>query len=308
MIRKLPFLLLLVLSLNSESSYSHPWGGLVIDNLGNIYFSYICPLIDNGHFACVLKLDSNNEITEILKSDRSPSDIILSRNPARIVYAAERSGRSPNYRNFLWKIDPNGNEMIIQSFDRDNEFTIQSYAVDFDEIIYYSRLGQVFSSYSNSEIIFEFDVDRIQLMSLSPKGVLHIIADDNLYKLIDSELQLIATNLRVENPDNIPFQGANILFDMSIDEQSNVYLAYYGDRKILKVTNTGEISTVYESEAPFSPHGVDLFDGEIFILESTLGNGKSWKFLDRKDDKIIPRIIKIDTNGSVSEIYSYKLD
>jgi hypothetical protein len=132
------------------------------------------------------------------------------------------------------------------------------------------------------------------------------VADDNLYRFHHSELELIVEGLREEAPDNIPFRGANILFDMTIDEDLNTYIAYYGNRTVFKVSKNGEISTIYNSEAPFSPHGVDVFEGEVYVLESSIGDGKWWRFWDRQDDEIVPRVIKIDSDGVVEEIFSYR--
>jgi hypothetical protein len=105
MIQKHIFKLVLLILLTSSNLYSHPWGGLVIDVEGNIYFSFICPLVDDNHYACVWKIDSDLQISEVLKSNRSPSDIILTKSPSGIIFAAERTGQHPNYSNRVWRIN-----------------------------------------------------------------------------------------------------------------------------------------------------------------------------------------------------------
>lgn len=120
---------------------AHPWGGLVIDATGDIYFTFICPFTSDDHYACVWKL-SDGKITPSLESASSPSDIILARN---------------------------------------NSFT------------------------------------RIDLMAWGPDETLYIHDRGTLCTLepATGAITLIASNLREESPEHLPFSGANILFDMA---------------------------------------------------------------------------------------------
>ncbi len=292
----------------SSDVNSHPWGGLVIDSQGNIYFTFICPFVDDDHYACVWLIDSNNSSKEILKANYSPSDIVLDRTADRQIFGAERSGNSPNYLNTLWKITPQKSIQIIEPSTKQNLFHIQTYAVTDNGTLFFAKANQLFhrdSSGTVSEINLGLNLNRIQLLEIGPSGKLFLLADNNLYRWEDENLSLIAKGLKEEDPKNIPFRGANIIFDMAVDEDGNSYLAYYGNRKILKVSPFGEVSEVISSVAPWSPHGIDIFEGEIFILESTLGDGRWWKFWNN-DDEIIPRIRKISTDGKVTDIFIYK--
>ncbi|GAB5407929.1 MAG: hypothetical protein BalsKO_02940 [Balneolaceae bacterium] len=290
-----------------NNAQSHPWGGLVIDEHGDIYFTFICPIVDDDHYACVWKIDSNNELTQILKSSYSPSDIVLSRSNERDIFAAERTGGSPNYNNSLWRI--NGHETLeeISSSTNQRLFFIQAFAVSNNGILYFARENKLYSRDRNntiSEIILPENIGRIQLMELGTSEELYLLAGNNLYlKNKNESLRLIKSDLKEKNPENLPFRGANIFFDMAIDDRGSVYLAYYGDRKVIEVTKDGILSVVLEAKAPWSPHRVDLYEGNLYVLESTLGNGAWWKFWDTSDDAIIPRIRRLDKNGKVSEIF-----
>lgn len=292
----------------SSPANAHPWGGLVIDSDGNLYFTFICPFVDDDHYACVWKIDSNQELSEVLKAQRSPSDIILTSSPNGNIYAAERSGYSPNFTNTLWKVQGLETSILLSPSRNQDAFFIQAYAVSNEGAIYFAKENQLFERDNTgniSEVKLGEDLGNIRLLEIGGTGELYILTRSDLYVKTDDSLVLIASDLKDENPDNLPFRGANIFFDMAIDKNNNVYLAYYGDRKVIKINPTGEVQTVVESQAPWSPHGVDVIDGEVYILESTLGNGKWWKFWERNDDEIIPRVRKIDKNGDVSEIFRY---
>lgn len=305
------FSILSFITLVSPPSNAHPWGGLVIDSEGNLYFTFICPFVDNDHYACVWKIDSNQKVSEVLKAKKSPSDIILTSNPNGNIYAAERSGFTPNFTNTLWKIQGTETSIILSPNRNQDEFFIQAYIVSNEGTIYFAKENQIFerdSTGSISEIKLTKDIGRILLLEIDDTGELYIMTGSGLYVKVNDNLTLIASDLKDENPDNLPFRGANIFFDMAIDRNDNIYLAYYGDRKVVKVNPSGEVQTILKSQAPWSPHGVDVIEGEVYVLESTLGNGKWWKFWGKEDDRIIPRVRKVDKNGVVSEIFRYSSD
>lgn len=303
-------LLILILMLVPGMVNSHPWGGLVIDSEGNIYFTFICPIADNDHYACVWKIDPEQKLSEVLKSQRSPSDIVLSRDIFRNVFGAERTGNAPNYTNSFWKVGANNEGTIILQTRDQNIFHIQAYAVHENGDLYFAKDNSLFIRDKEGSVS-ELDIStpenqRIGLMEFSSSGELYILAGDNLYSFDGNKTSLIAADLKEENPDNIPFRGANILFDMAIDENGSIYLAYYGNRSVIKVTPNGAKSTILEAEGPWSPHGVDIFNGELYVLESTLGDGKWWKFW--QDERIIPRVRKLGSDGTVSTLYKYETD
>lgn len=304
-------LVLLIAITFPEKAVSHPWGGLVIDSEGNLYFTFICPLVDDDHYACVWKIDSNQELSEVLKSHRSPSDIVLSRSPERVIFAAERTGFNPNFNNTLWLIEGSETSLRIAPNSNQEAFFIQAYTISADGSIFFAKENSIYkrdSTNTVTKIELGKDIGRIGLIEIAPDGSLYIMTTSDLYIKKEDELTLLASGLRDESPDNLPFRGANIFFDMAVDGSGNVYLAYYGNREVLKISSSGEVQTLVESRAPWSPHGVDVFNGEIFVLESTLGNGKWWKFWKWGNNEIIPRVRKIDENGNVSVVFNYEVE
>ncbi len=290
---------------------AHPWGGLVIDSDGNVYFTFICPIVDNHHYACVWKIDQAGNMHHILKSRYSPSDLILSRSPGRSILAAERSGQSPSYRNMLWEIHSDSNSQVNQSKNYSQAFHIQAYAVANDSTLYHAKDGRLFELRKNSpasDIDLGRSFNRIELVSMDGDGTVYIVADNALYRSSESGYELIADSIKDEDPENLPFRGANILFDMCIDDSGYIYLAYYGNRRVLKVSPTGDISTVLVSEGPWSPSGVDIYEDELYVLESTVGGGAWWKFWNRNDSELIPRVRKLSKDGTISTVFEYRLE
>lgn len=307
LLKKVTFVFFIALSLSIKID-AHPWGGLVIDANGNIYFTFICPIADDDHhYACVWKITPSKEKQHMLKSLRSPSDIILSRNLNRDIFAAERSGQSPNYNTKLWKIESSDNQLLIPNTTNQNQFHIQSISVTENQEIYFAKDNNIYFRDSLNQVhkINNQNFERINLTALGPNQKLYFLSGDDLFIYDGAEFKLLISNLKKRNPENLPFSGANIFFDMAVDDKENVYLAYYGNREVIKISPQGITETILKSEEPWSPHGIDFFNGEIYILESTVLGGKWWKFWE-EDPGIIPRIRKISANGSVSIIYNYK--
>jgi hypothetical protein len=301
---------LLLLSLGASSNLSsHPWGGLVIDEQGNIYFTFICPVNDDqNHYACIWKLDTQNNLVEVLKAQFSPSDLILNRNQYRDIYAAERTGQHPDYSNTLWKIESSNSNALISNERNQANFHIQTFAVVNNKDIYFSKGNKIYQRNSENrvdEILEDFSFERINLMTVAPDGKLYFMAGDDIYFYKDSKIEHIISDLKIDNPEALPFSGANIFFDMAIDNNENIYLAYYGNRQIIKINPSGKKEIILTSEEPWSPHGIDVFNGEVYVLESTIGSGKWWKFWE-EDVGIVPRIRKISTDGKISTLYTFK--
>ena len=105
------------------------------------------------------------------------------------------------------------------------------------------------------------------------------------------------------DPEDVPFSGANIIFDIAVDADENVFLAYFGNRRVLKVDPDGNVSDLLRSEANWAPHGIDVFDGAVYVLESTIGPPSKWQFW--RDSPIAPRIRRLNADGQIEILYQH---
>lgn len=282
----------------------HPWGGLVVDSLGNIYFTFVAPLSDpEHHYAAIWKLSDQGEITPQLVSGSSPSDLILEKSADGLIYAAERSGSSEPRKTNLWLIRNQNNDMVIApTYDRD-KFFIQAYAVAEDQTVYFAINDELFRRNVNGQvqIVPLKGITRISDLAWGPQGTLYILDQDKIKIMYpDGTISTMATGLKKSDPEDLPFQGANILFDMAVDQDGSVYLAYYGNRRVLKVSPTGNVSDLIHS-GEWAPHGIDVIGDSVFILESKNIPPPWYRFWDTP--KIVPRVRKVDGAGNVTVLY-----
>jgi streptogramin lyase len=54
---------------------------------------------------------------------------------------------------------------------------------------------------------------------------------------------------------------------LAVDPSGVVYVAATGSRSILRITPQGSVTTIMETEGPWSPTGVTVHNGEVYVLE-----------------------------------------
>ncbi len=319
-IRTIALLTFFSLSLQVKPAQAHPWGGLVVDSIGRIFFTFVCPVISDRHIACIWQLDPDEASPKpTLTAQKSPSDLILTRSYGRQLYGAERDLNRGEYQTQLWKLGASGeHQSVIESTKNPFQLSPQAFTVNDEGSLFFAHEAKIYRRTLGGEISViaggergyrdspgvTAQFDRISILAWGPDAALYIVDKDRLRRMMpNGEIDTIASGIKESSPEDLPFSGANIMFDMAIDSLKNVYLAYYGNRRVLKVSATGEITTVLRSEGDWSPHGVDCYKGEVYVLESTVGIPTWWQFW--KSTEIRPRVRKINSAGEVETLYEH---
>jgi sugar lactone lactonase YvrE len=82
---------------------------------------------------------------------------------------------------------------------------------------------------------------------------------------------------------------------LDVDSHGAVYAAACGCRCVVKITADGKVQTVLKAERPWSPTGVALRRGDVYVLEYTNPNGalsEGW----------LPRVRKLGRDGKVTTL------
>ena len=100
----------------------------------------------------------------------------------------------------------------------------------------------------------------------------------------------------VDYPDNNPSSLLPSLRGLAVDEDGTVFAAGVGCRALVKISPDGrKVETVLKAERPWSPTGVAVHQGEVYILEYTNANGspnEGWR----------PRVRKLGRDGKVTTL------
>jgi len=132
-------------------------------------------------------------------------------------------------------------------------------------------------------------------IALARDGSTYFTENDALRR-IDARgaVSTIAQNVMVDACKPVIGIGASripLLRGLAIDSTGSAYVAATGCSALVKVSPEGRVTTLYHSDGEWSPTGVALFNGAVYVLEF-LGAGSD----DRSS--MVPRVVKIEANGS----------
>lgn len=109
------------------------------------------------------------------------------------------------------------------------------------------------------------------------------------------EVSTVASNMRVPCINPLPdTPGSPHLRGLDIDGDGTLYVAANGCRSVIKIAPSGDVRTILTAEAPWSPTGVAVFRGEVFVLEYDFSPvpGREWP----------PRVRKVAKDGTISTL------
>ena len=276
-------LILIVTCLLSATINAHPGAGIAIDRLGQVYF------LDTG--SGLWRIDTRGELTQLsaLKNHWLALD-------ANDGFA---SGRLPTDPMGDWVITRVGvNPTLLISTD----FPI---AIGRDGNLYYPS----------------GPAGNLRMMKTTPAGTTSVIVtlpktvtgkplphiggvvagpDGSLYYTEDSAIKRITPQGRIgtavtvrapAGPPSIPATEQHpYLRGLAVDTRGVMYVADTGDARVLKITPAGKITTLLETQSPWSPTAVALFGDDVYVLE----------FLHTARDvrrDWLPRVRRIASNG-----------
>jgi sugar lactone lactonase YvrE len=62
---------------------------------------------------------------------------------------------------------------------------------------------------------------------------------------------------------------------IAVDPGGNALVANYGGRRVVRVSSAGEVRSVVEQSGPWSPTGVALSGGDVYVLEAGTAPGST---------------------------------
>ena len=280
-------------SLATFTASAHPGSGIVVDQQGNVYFTHI----GRG----VGKIDPQGKLTYIHES-RGGHWMCLD---AKGIF----SRTQPKH---FERITPPGVKPALIYADGGSPIAVlpdgNFYFASNDERM---TLGgaQVTRQSPGGEIsIFPPDGKKttgklgITGLAPGPDGSLYIASPSAVLKLkLDGTFTIIAHPIElkdcdVDYPDNNPNSLLPSLRGLAVDDDGTVFAAGVGCRAVVKISPDGKkVETVLKAEPPWSPTGVAVHRGEVYILEYTNANGspkEGWR----------PRVRKLGRGGKVTTL------
>ena len=277
------FITLFLCFLPGAKLSAHPGSGIVIDKRGNIYFT------DTGKG--VWKIDTQGKLSFL------PASKFHWMTIDAIGYFA---GSQKSFGEYFERVTPKDNKPALIMC---SDFPL---VVNKDGNIYYASTrpgsGKIIRRTPNgketvfaSNKVFEF----ISGLAAGTDGSLYITESSNakastVRKItMDGTVSIIATFVGKDGND-LPIETVpSYCRGLAIDSTGTIYVAATGSRSVLKITPQGKITTILQAASPWTPTGVAVFQGEVYILE--------WHDVTRENLEVrsawIPRVRKIGLDG-----------
>lgn len=283
---------------------AHPAWGIAVDRNNQIYFSDL---------ETIWKIDAQGKLAVFKAgvSGRHTHDLNI--DEAGNLYGAENSYEPATQRFFsaLWKMTPAGGfsyllaptddppEGISIWRDREgNMYHVTNHPGQELLILRRTPGGTVSALIGSSSAVRQYRQGvpyGVGGTAFGSEGALYFTDGSNVGKVtMDGRLTMLARNLALENPAGslMPDSRVTRLFGIAVDAQGNAFVADNGNRRVLKVTSGGTVSTLVSAEQPWSPTGVALKDGDLYILE----------FGFTPPSTYTPRVRKLSSDGRIMTV------
>lgn len=276
----------------TATAEAHPAWGIAVDRQGQVYFSDL---------KTIWKIDVQGKVS-VFKADGHTHDLNI-----------DETGNVYGEHNFssIWKMTPAGAFSYLFAPDANSPRGVS---------IWKDRGGNMYSVEQNNHIKRETlllkrtpsgkvsvlaggryghadgkgsraKFSNIVGMTFGPDGSLYVVDSSGIRKVtMDGGVTTLVRQIKLENASENSAGGSS-LFGIAVDPQSNVFVADYGNRRVLKVTPSGQITTLVRTAEPWFPTGVAGRGSEIYILEEAHTPAYA---------PIGTRVLKLSSDGKLS--------
>jgi hypothetical protein len=276
---------------------AHPSSGIVVDEQGDVFFSDldrgVLKINARGKVATVfpkegghwLALDASGSFSKV-DFEKSPHwpRWFKRRTPDGVRPALISDGGSPLV------VAPDGSLYYVCNDERmiPGGLLIARLTPDGKETL----LSPTFRRSSD-------ELGGIKGLTVGPDGSLYTSYPKAVLKFtLDGKVTTLLNPVVVADCERQPpVEDAPFLRGLAVDAHGVVYVAATGCRCVIKIAPDGHVETVLKVEAPWSPTGVALKGGDIFVLEYTVINDETHNYL--------PRVRKLGHDGNVTTLATF---
>lgn len=278
-------LILAAACLLSTSVMAHPGSGIGVDGLGQVYF------LDTG--SGLWKIDAQGRLTRLSGTLFHWLAIDVNDQFAR---ARLPSGAGSSLDWEILRVGVNPTLLIASDFP---------IAIGRDGNLYYPsgrpgdlRLMRAMPSGGTSVLVTlpltvkGEPLPHLNGITAGPDGSLYYTENSAIRRITaQGRISTVATvRARVSGPSIPATDQHPYLRGLAVDARGVMYVADTGDARLLKITPDGKVSTMLQTQSPWSPTGVTLFGSDVYVLEF-LHTGRDV----RRD--WLPRVRKIAADG-----------
>jgi len=299
---------------------AHPATGIVVDSIGNIYFSDL---------ETIWKLDAQGTLTVLRARERGRHVHELFIDEQDNIYGGDVSynAATEGWISDIWKINPQNKFTYLlepttnpppgwgilrdhagnmYSVEQNNHTKTQTLILRrTPDGVVKTLAGGTFGHADGRGKLAKFS--SIGGIAFGKDGQLYV-TDGAFVRTVamDGTVTTLAGNLLFRTPEDRPrlFAGGDAgLAGLATDDAGNVYVADSGNRRLLKVSKEGQVQVVFRSEPPYFPTGVAKSGPNLYVLEVglTLPNASSGPRIQRIENGKATILATVGSGGSSSD-------
>jgi hypothetical protein len=282
----LPILCVSVIASALHIASAHPGSGIVVDEQGQVFFQ-------DSAARTVWKIDTQGKVsafTDKIGGHWMALDTKgrFARSDLKLVERITPPGISPAL------IIADGGAPIAMNADGNLYYGVSVSSADKISV------GMTKISPDGKQEQFAPDfakaIEKLGITGLAsgPDGTLYVACLTGVMKVTtDGKFTTLVNPVMVKDCDQDA--PTSFLRGLDVDSHGTVYAAACGCRCVVKITADGKVETVLKAERPWSPTGVAVHNGEVYVLEYTHANGhlsEGW----------LPRVRKLGRDSKVTTL------
>lgn len=272
---KLIFFLLAIIS--ALKIFAHPTGNMITVGK-NVLWSYVDPVNDSEHHACVMIWSQGSEPKVLITSKFPGSDFMLY-NKKNEIYIIERRfiqiTQKFEIRILKTMLGEKPRE-IWGWFEDEMRIGESGFFMKTDDQIVFGKYPNIYQLYKgeNSTKLFDFDSSIIKIRAIGESKILMLGERSCWLTDLNGKIVKKWDNLLDKQVKNAPL-NRNRIFDADY-KNGELLLAYWGKRSFEILYDDGKRETIMQMNEPLTPHWVAFYDKDKLLFSSKLiFNGKS---------------------------------
>jgi sugar lactone lactonase YvrE len=286
--RRRTILFVVVVCLLSTPAIAHPGSGIAVDRLGQVYFldtgSGLWKIDTQGKLTKLsstrfhwLTIDPNSQFASIRLLSGSLTDIVTVGTNPTLLLSSDTPIAMGQDGNLYYPSGAPGNLQIMRMLPA----SVTSVLVTLPR----TTRG--------------LPLPHLNGLTAGPDGSMYYTEDGSIRRISAQGQVSTAANVpALLGGPSIPGIGASsrpLLRGLAVDAGGVMYVACEGDGRVLKITPGGKVTTLVQTESPWSPTAVAFYGTDVYVLE----------FLHTARDvrsDWLPRVRKITSEGTTTII------
>lgn len=238
----------------------------------NVLWSYINPIKDANHYACVMIWKKGSKPKVLIQSEYTASDYMLY-NKQNEIYIIERRflQASDEFQVRVLKSTIDEEPKVIWDwFKDDNRIGEGGFFMLSDNQMVFGKYPGIYSLKKGERPIKYFEVEQaIKKIRAVEQNQILLLGDRSCY-LVNQNGNILKqwNNLIDLNVENAPM-NRNQVFDADYSN-GELLLSYWGRRSFDLIDSNGKRKIVLQQSEPYTPHWVSFWNNKKLLFSSQL--------------------------------------